>query len=171
MEPKRESRASDASVMLALTGIAGMTPWRSLSSGRYAMPHAMACAGLVMRTGIPRSRISPESGGVSPKIVPASSVRPAPTSPARPKISPARSERLTPLTPAARQTRRRSSSTTPPNSTVLFGKTADNSRPTINWISSPKFTSASSFVSIVQPSRSTVTRSAITANSSNRCET
>src|SRR5207247_2058970 len=74
MEPKRESRASDASVMLALTGIAGMTPWRRLSSGRHAMPHAMACARLLMRTGFTRGRISPEDGGVSTKIRPRQTV-------------------------------------------------------------------------------------------------
>ena len=60
--------------------------------------------------------------------------------------------------------------TTSPNVTVFFGKTADSSRPTINWISCCRSTSDINRVSMVRPSRSTVTRSAITGNSSNRCE-
>ena len=52
--------------------------------------------------------ISPASAGVRPKRTRASSVRPAPTSPARPRISPARTSRSTSRTPAdaARQTAR-----------------------------------------------------------------
>ena len=56
----------------------------------------------------------PRRPGVRPKSTRASSVRPAPTSPARPRISPARTCRLTPCTPDARQPSPRTSSTTSP---------------------------------------------------------
>ena len=134
------------------------------------MPWAIASAGEPRRTGRPRSRISPVSAGVRPNSVRASSVRPAPTSPARPTISPARTARLTPWTPPAAQPRSRSSSTTSPGVTAFLGNTADSSRPTMSWISSVRLTSDIARVPMVWPSRSTVTRSAISDSSSSRCE-
>ena len=46
--------------------------------------------------GWPSSDIEPPSAGVTPKITCISSVRPAPTSPAKPRISPRRASKLTP---------------------------------------------------------------------------
>ena len=134
------------------------------------MPLAIASAGEPMRTRLPRTLISPRSAGVSPKIVRASSERPAPTSPDSPTISPARTLRSTSLTPDAVQPTSRSSSTVSPSGTVRLGNTAASSRPTISWMSCSRLTSAISRVAIVLPSRSTVTRSAITGSSSSRCE-
>ena len=168
--PRRESRSSDASVMLALIGSSATTPCRRRSSGRWAMPCAMASAGRRMRTVRPRSRISPWSAGVRPKIARATSVRPAPTRPARPRTSPARRERLTSRTPVAEQPRPRSSSTTSPGAAGFLGNTASRRRPTMSWISSARSTSAIGRVAMVRPSRRTVTRSATRASSSSRCE-
>ena len=54
------------------------------------MPARIASAGDVMRIAAPLTRIVPESAGVSPNSVRASSVRPLPTRPAMPRISPRR---------------------------------------------------------------------------------
>ena len=69
---------------------------------------AIASAGEWMRTGLPRSRISPRSAGVRPKSVSASSVRPEPTRPASPRISPRFTASETSRIPAARLARPRS---------------------------------------------------------------
>ena len=52
------------------------------------MPRRTASAGLPTCTGLPWTRMSPESLRSAPKMSLASSVRPAPTSPATPRISP-----------------------------------------------------------------------------------
>ena len=80
--------------------------------------------------------ISPASAGVSPKRIRASSVRPAPTSPAKPRISPARIRKCTPFTPLSRQPRSQTSRTTSPSGTVRLGKIVEISRPTIRRIRS-----------------------------------
>src|SRR5207237_1400695 len=54
------------------------------------MPSLTAVAGRSMTTAWPRSLMVPASAGVRPKTTRASSVRPAPASPAKPRISPAR---------------------------------------------------------------------------------
>ena len=122
----------------------GRPPWpanRSPRAGRRAGPR-------------------PCRAGVRPNKTRASSVRPAPTSPASPRISPARTLRVTSRTPALWHPRSRTSRTTSPGSTNVLGKTADSSRPTIIRISSPRDTSAISRVPTSTPSRKAVTRSA-----------
>ena len=108
------------------------------------------------------------SAGVRPNKTRASSVLPAPTSPASPRISPARTLRVTSRTPAATAAQVPTSSTTSPGSTNVLGKTADNSRPTIMRIKSPRDTSSIRLVPTQTPSRSAVTRSAIWGSSSRR---
>src|SRR2546423_657954 len=58
------------------------------------MPAAIASCGERMCSGWPSIRISPAPNGRAPKIVRASSVRPAPASPAKTTISPARAVKL-----------------------------------------------------------------------------
>ena len=155
---------------LAAIDISSTTPCWRRSSGTYPMPRRMACAGEVMRTACPWSRISPESAGDSPNRISASWVRPEPTSPASPRISPRRTENETSRIPLRRCVTWRASSATSPSSTRRFGKTAASSRPTIRRMSSPRSTVAAARVATVSPSRSTVMRSAIAAISSSRCE-
>ena len=59
------------------------------------MPARTASLGEAMRTFFPPTRISPPVSGSAPQIRRATSVRPAPISPARPRISPRRSVKLT----------------------------------------------------------------------------
>ena len=53
------------------------------------MPCFIAAAGEEIVTGLPRMVIWPDVAGVTPKMVSATLLRPAPTRPARPRISPA----------------------------------------------------------------------------------
>ena len=134
------------------------------------MPEAMASSGERGRTSRPATRTDPASRAASPNSTRASSVRPAPTSPARPTISPRLTVRLTSLTPASRDDRPSTSSTGTPMATSRFGKTEATSRPTISLISAAASTAAMAWVPTVRPSRSTVTRSASRGSSSRRCE-
>ena len=127
--------------------------------------------GVSTATGLPRSRICPASAGVRPNSTRASSVRPAPTSPARPRISPARTVRLTPRTPDARQPRPRVSSTTSPSGTVDLREDRRRARGRPSGGSAPPGRPPpSAACRRSAPSRSTVTRSAICGSSSSRCE-
>ena len=75
------------------------------------------------------------------------------------------------MTPDSRQVRFRVSRTTFPIGTSAFGNTADSSRPTIMRIRSARVVPAIGRVPTSAPSRSAVTRSAISGNSSSRCDT
>ena len=112
----------------------------------------------------------PASGGVRPKMVSATCVRPEPTSPARPRISPRWTVRVMSRMPAARFEMPRISSAGFPIVTARFGNTEEISRPTIMRISSARSSSLAPCVAIVRPSRSTVIRSETVKISSRRCE-
>ena len=82
-------------VTLEVMGKSSTRPcwWRS--SGTYAMPAVMAAEGLSKVTAWPARMTSPESRLSMPKSTRATSLRPAPTSPAMPTISPPRTLKLT----------------------------------------------------------------------------
>ena len=64
------------------------------SSGKYAIPAFMASAGVATSSVRPPLVIVPLSSGSAPKMARVTSVRPAPTRPARPSTSPARTSKL-----------------------------------------------------------------------------
>ena len=100
-----------------------------------------------------------------PKMLCATSVRPAPTNPARPTISPRRSSNDT-SEKTPRRVRPSTRRTTSPTCASCFGNSASSERPTISRTISPCESSAASRVVMWRPSRSTVTTSAIASTSS-----
>ncbi len=175
-------RSCTAIVMLSAIGISRITPWRRRSSGTYAMPRATASRGDPMVTGFPASSISPESAGVNPKRIRASSVRPAPIKPAIPTISPVPTSSVMSRSPIDEHPRRRTDSIVAPGRVEGGGSIDATSRPTISWISSFSVSvgpdrsgsDPSAFrtprVPTLSPSRRTVTRSASAKISSSRWE-
>lgn len=114
--------------------------WRS--SGASPMPTSIASRGRRALGRFPPMLISPAVAGRSPKTTFASSVRPAPTSPASPTTSPARAEKLTSWCQA--ECSPRTSSTTSPTVRWERVKVSSSSRPTISrTISSSVVVSAS----------------------------
>ncbi len=99
----------------------------------------------------------------------ASSVRPAPTNPAKPTTSPARTANPTSSSTPSRRNPR-TSSRTGPSVSRAWTKRCDRSRPTIIRTSRSWVASATGNVPTSFPSRSTVTRCAIAKTSSSRCE-
>ena len=95
------------------------------------------------------------------------SLRPLPTKPASPTISPARTEKEISRVKGGRFSLRTSSTTSPICATCL-GKRFSILRPTIMLINSASLVSATCWVPIVSPSRSTVTRSASSKTSLRR---
>ena len=83
--------------ILNLTSFFRISPSPRRSSETYAMPFLIASLGDLILTGLPSRRISPPLFSYAPKIVFISSVRPAPTSPAKPTISPYRALKLASL--------------------------------------------------------------------------
>ena len=73
------------------------------------MPARTASDGARIWILFPWTKISPASSGSAPKTARATSVRPAPTSPAKPRISPRRSWKLTFLMVRPRRSPRASS--------------------------------------------------------------
>ena len=89
-QPAIENDDSRGSDPLSSTLIDSTTPESLRSSGTIAIPAVIAAAGWLRLTCLPRTTTSPAVVCRAPKIASSSSVRPAPTSPARPTISPAR---------------------------------------------------------------------------------
>src|SRR5690606_23197434 len=69
------------------------SPWARRSSGTSARPAAIAVEGAPLVRGRPSTSTSPASQRSTPNTARATSVRPAPTSPARPTISPRRTSK------------------------------------------------------------------------------
>src|SRR5918992_1344391 len=129
----------------------------------------MAPRGFLMLSSLPSSSPVPESILSAPKTARASSVRPAPTSPAKPRISPERTPKEQSLStlPRVMPLTRRSTS---PISVSGFGYRLPISRPTISLTSLSSSSSEAGRVSTTRPSRMTVTRSAMRKISSSLCE-
>jgi len=154
----------------AATDMRRNSPWRLRSSGTKPMPLRIASCGRWMRRGWPFSRIVPVVAGRAPKITSASSVRPAPTSPATPRISPLCSVKLTSRTRSPRLSPRTSRITSSVGGVLRRSKIWPTSRPTIMRMMSLVLSSLTGRVPTSRPSRSTVTRSAMCSTSSSRCE-
>src|SRR5258708_6286475 len=104
-----------------------------------------------------------------PKIARATSLRPAPTRPARATISPRRTWNvMSSKTPALE--RCCTSRTTSPGAVAVLGNIASRSRPTIDRMMSSIVTSSIGAVRANRPSRMTVTRWQLAKASSSRCE-
>ena len=111
----------------------------------------------------------PASGRSIPKIARATSLRPAPTSPASATISPARTSKLTSKNTPSRVSRW-TASTGAPISASCLGNSVPSSRPTIRRTMSSGVISAIGASCTTAPSRITVTVSQIAKTSSSRCE-
>jgi len=170
MTSGRTRRRRTAMTTLAATDMPRNSPCRLRSSGTRPIPWRMACCGRRIWTGWPSSRISPPVAGCAPKIVSASSVRPAPTSPATPRISPLCSVKLTSCTWSPRLRLRTSSTISLPGGWLRRSYIWPTSRPTIMRMMSSVVTSATGCVPTSMPSRRTVTRSQMARTSSSRCE-
>ena len=94
IRPPLLSRDSDASAMLCSMLMSMTRPCCRRSSGTNAMPAAIAAAGSPLGSGSPSMLTEPEVRLSIPKTARATSVRPAPTSPARATISPRRTVKL-----------------------------------------------------------------------------
>ena len=143
--------------------------WRR-SSGTSPMPAAIAAVGDPGGSDLPAISTDPASQRSIPKIARATSVRPAPTSPASATISPLRTSKETSVKTPSRVSRS-TFSTTSPGSVGTFGKSASMSRPTIARITDCVVSSSTGFVRTCRPSRITVTRWQIAKISSSRWET
>src|SRR4051794_20731817 len=88
-------------------------PWARRSSGTRARPAAMAVEGAPLVSFLPSISTSPASQRSTPKTARATSVRPAPTSPARPTISPRRTSKETSVKTPSRVSRRTLRATSP----------------------------------------------------------
>ena len=109
------------------------------------------------------------SAGAMPNRARPTSVRRAPTSPAKPRTSPARTSNDTsPKTPSRPSPR--TSRTTSPGSPGVRWKKSLRVRPTISRIAIAGVSSERGRVDTQRPSRRTVTRSEISKTSSIRCE-
>src|SRR4051794_34112162 len=151
---------TDAICMFSSTECMRNSPVALRSSVSSASPCSIATLGEVTATGLPPRRISPPVAGVTPKMVSATLVRPAPTRPAKPRISPRRSSNETPRkTPSS--ARSRTSSATSPISASPFGNIWVSSRPTMRAISFCWLKSAAGPVATYLPSRNTERSSAM----------
>ena len=147
------------------------------SSGTRPMPARMASIGERIATSRPSTSTRPRCIGSAPKMARASSVRPAPTRPARPRISPLRTSRLTSWSMTAcgsrasrpRETPSTASATAPAPEPSRCANRRSISRPTIRRMMPLDVELARRRRSPTRaPSRSTVTRSQIRITSSSR---
>ena len=143
--------------------------WRR-SSGTSPIPAAIAAVGDPGGSRLPSISTDPASQRSIPKIARATSVRPAPTRPARATISPLRTWNETSVKAPSRVSRS-TFRTTRPGSADPFGNSASMSRPTIARITDWIVSSPIGLVRTWRPSRITVTRWQIAKISSSRCET
>ncbi len=130
ISPNRRTRRSDESAMLRSIAKSITSPCCRLSSGTRPIPAAIAAVGEAGGSFCPSIRTAPASQRSMPKIARATSVRPAPTSPASATISPLQTWNETSVKTPSRVSRS-TSSTTRPRSLATFGKSASMSRPTI----------------------------------------
>ncbi len=139
------------------------------SSGTRATPAAIAASGEELGSTWPRTVTRPADRRSMPKTARATSLRPAPTSPARATISPRRTEKLmscrTPSRPSCS-----TCSTTSPAGTWVLGNSWSRSRPTIDRMTSSTVMSCAADVRTNRPSRMIVTRWQLAKTSSSRCE-
>ena len=140
-------------------------------SGIIATPARSRARGPPDSSSPPASSTEPAVGRSAPKIARASSVRPAPTSPARATISPAWTVRLTPSTRGACRSRTVRTAGASAGAARLGGKAAVSGRPSIAWMSESSVCSAAGAVRTTRPSRRTVTSSASASTSRRKCET
>ena len=134
------------------------------------MPASIAWPFVLSASGLSSSRISPDVGRFMPNSDSANSVRPEPSSPVRPTISPARMSRLMSWYWPARD-RWRTDSTVRDAARSAGRVWYENALPVISVASLRSSISFAGNSPTFAPSRSTVTRSAISMTSSSRCET
>ena len=147
-----------------------ISPCCRRSSGTSPMPASIAAVGDPLRSFFPFTVTEPASARSMPKMAWATSLRPAPTSPARAMISPAWTSNDTSVnTPSL--VRRSTCSTALPRSARSLGKSASMSRPTIARMIDAVVSSSIGFVRTCRPSRMTVTRWQSAKISSRRCDT
>src|SRR4051795_6030186 len=142
--------------------------WRR-SSGTKPTPARIAASGRPGGSRRPATSTWPASALSMPKIARATSLRPAPTSPASATISPARTSRETSKNTPSR-VRRSTWRTVSPTAASCLGKSALRSRPTMRRTISSAVVSAVRASCTTAPSRMTVTVSLIVATSSRRWE-
>src|SRR6185312_6638222 len=127
-------------------------------------PRRMASCGERMAAGSPSIKTRPESNGSAPKTARASSVRPAPTRPARPRISPRRTSSETLSSTVAfrscavprRDRRSTFKATAPVFAGARWAKSASTWRPTMRRMIPSMFVSEILPAPTWRPSRSTV---------------
>ncbi len=147
-----------------------MRPSSFRDSGIIATPASRLRLGFRASCSPVARTASPFSDGAAPKIVRASSVRPAPTRPASPSISPARSSKLTPSTPGPYRSRTESATGASAGGGAFGGNVAVSGRPSIASISEASVSDAACAVFTSRPSRRTVTVSASWSTSLRKCE-
>ena len=158
--------------MFSVTDNSSTSPQRLRSSGTRKMPWPMASRGVRMAT-VPavEAQFRRRPARSMPKMARASSVRPAPTSPAMPRISPARRERSTRAPGCAAVRKPATSSTGVAGRAAWAGCRAISGRGRSSggsWRRARSRSRASS--PTTAPSRSTTTRSAQCSTSFRRCE-
>src|SRR5215207_5113687 len=169
IKPRRASMPIRVIVALRAIERSMTSPCWRRSSGTKPIPASIAAIGLPAGIRRPSTSTWPASGLSIPKIARATSLRPAPTSPARATISPARTSKLmSKKTPS--RVRRCTRSTAAPISVSCLGNSALSSRPTIRLTISSGVIAAISASWTTAPSRITVTVSQIANTSSRRWE-
>src|SRR4051812_2279298 len=144
-------------------------PWARRSSGTRARPAAIAVDGAPLTRLLPPTETCPASQRSMPNTARATSVRPAPTSPARPTISPCLTSKETSVKTPSRVSRLTVSATSPARTSCL-GYSSSRSRPTIRRTRSSSVMPSMGSLAIQAPSRRVVTRWQIRKISSRRCE-
>ena len=157
ISPPRLTWSSDASAMLRSIEKSITSPCWRRSSGTSAIPASIAAVGDADGSRLPSISTEPASRRSIPKIARATSVRPAPTRPARATISPLRTSNDTSVKTPSRVSRS-TFRTVRPASAGTFGNSASMSRPTIARITDGIVSSPIGLVRTWRPSRITVTR-------------
>ena len=146
-------------------GSGRMTPWSLRFSGTKAIPASSRRRMAQPVTSTPSRSTAPDCTGSAPTMARASSVRPAPTRPARPTISPRRTLMETGAPPPA-GTRSRVSRTTSPGVVRWRWYTESRCRPTIRSTISSLVVARVTRVPVERPSLRTETRSEMVNTSS-----
>src|SRR3954454_10566071 len=142
--------------------------WRR-SSGTSPMPARIAAVGEPGLSATPSTSTWPASGVSMPKTARATSLRPAPTRPARPRISPRWTSKVTSVKTPSRVSRSTLSTGSPISASTL-GNSWSSSRPTMRRTSSSVVRPATAPSCVTSPSRSTVIDVPMAKISSSRCE-
>ena len=169
MSPNTRSRRSEARAMFLSIPRSMTRPCCLRSSGTNASPAAMAALGSPVGSTRPSTVTVPPLARSMPKIARATSLRPAPTSPASATISPRlTSNEMSENTPA-----RLSPSTlsiTSPGFEGVLGYSVSSSRPTIALMMTSTVIALTESVRTNAPSRMIVIRWQEANTSSSRCE-